>query len=193
MAAASSLVGRLWPSCAEHPSLPLYLGTSEAAVRAALSTKPAALLLEPTLAPAPRPVPFHLVFDWDSTLASDEGDLLISREGRAAFARHEWAQRNVPHAPGPLQPVLLACHGNPAFRLSVLTARTGAEAYRVLTTLAAWGVQVSALHFAGNQAKGPIAAAIAADLFLDDIRRHVEAAVHHGVRGGWVPFGAAME
>lgn len=173
--------------------LPLYLGNTEKDVRNALKTKPAALLFsaKPNLLPGLNP--FHLVFDWDSTVADEEGDNLISTKGRNVFCDHEWEHRHLPHKPGVLYPVFMAAISNSEFRVSVLTARTGKEAHRVLITLESWGVSTAALHFAGNQSKGPIAAAIQADLFFDDMLKHVKDAVNHGVNSAWIPIGNAKE
>jgi len=58
--------------------LPIYLGTSEVDVREALMSGPAAMLMKPkNLIPTDKNSLFHLVFDWDSTLASNEGDRIV--------------------------------------------------------------------------------------------------------------------
>lgn len=173
--------------------LPLYLGSTETDVRRALESTPAVVFFKATTNTLSGSTPFHLVFDWDSTVSDEDGDKLIAVKGRGAFCDYEWAHRHTPHNPGSLHPVFMAAASRPEFRVSILTARTGKEAYRVLTTLETWGVSTSALHFAGNQPKGPIAAAIQADLFFDDILRHVEDAVAHGVNSAWLPIGNARE
>lgn len=135
----------------------------------------------------------HLVFDWDSTLVDAEGDRHIQTHGRPSFEAQEWEQQHLPLKPGPLFALLAWAQGRNDVRTSILTARTAREAPRVLTTLAAWRFSVDALHCAANQRKGPIAAAIGAHLFFDDILRHVNDVTNCGVSAGWVPYGMATQ
>ena len=174
-------------------SLPLYLGSTEKEVRRVLKLTPAVVLFKAHTRELSSSLPFHLVFDWDSTISNKDGDALILTKGRTVFCDHEWTHRHTPHSPGALHSVFIAAVSCPKFRVSILTSRTGKEAQRVLTTLESWNVSTAALHFAGNQPKGPIAAAIQADLFLDDILRHVKDAVAHGINSGWHPIGRARE
>ena len=169
------------------------MGNTEKDVRHAIKSAPAALLFSVKEFSATGTTPFHLVFDWDSTVVDQEGDNLILTKGRNVFCDYEWEHRNIPHNPGILYPVFQAAILKPEFRVSILTARTGKEAYRVIATLESWGILTCALHFAGNQPKGPIAAAIQADLFFDDILFHVKDAVNYGVNSAWVPIGNAKE
>jgi len=48
--------------------------------------------------------------------------------------------------------------------ISILTARTGKESFRVMSTLAHWGVNVHGIYFCGSKEKGPIVAAIRLEL-----------------------------
>jgi hypothetical protein len=178
-----------------HPllsNLPLHLGSEEPLIRRLIADgHPAAVLVgDMPLIAKDR---LHLVFDWDSTLVDRTGDDLINRSGRAVFADNEWERRTTPHLPGPLFKLLIAAQAIPQVRISILTARTTREAHRVLTTLDAWQCRVDALHCSANGRKGPISAAIEADLFFDDIRRHADDAAACGVLAGWVPYGSANE
>lgn len=182
----------LWSAWADRlAGVPVRLLRGEAEARAELSKGPAAWLLAPSR--PPRSGPLTVCFDWDSTAASGAGDAFISQFGREAFAEREWALRKEPADPGPLFPAFKALSERKEVRVEVLTARTGTEAARVMATLEAWGIRPAALHFAGDRAKGPIAAATEADILFDDILRHALSAQANGVCGGWVPFGDAQE
>ena len=172
--------------------LPVYLGSNESDVRNALNTGPAAMLLAPKMPPkTKKDTRLHLCFDWDSTLVTNECDELAIREGFDTFLAHEWENRDIPHNPGPMYTLLMALQGISDVIVSVLTARTGRSALRVMTTLESWGCQMDAMHFAGGRDKGAVAAAMQADVFFDNLRRHTDDAVAHGIYAGWVPYGNA--
>lgn len=171
---------------------PVYLGENEGDVRNALAAGPAAVLLPPAAlsrhAKGPD-APLHVCFDWDGTLAtSRESDEVGAHFGFEAYLDYEWEHRFEPHEPGPLYDLLIALKKAPNVITSILTARGGRCAARVLTTLGAWDCQTDAMHFVGGADKGAFAAAMQADIFFDNLRGHAENAILHGVCAGWVPF-----
>lgn len=137
----------------------------------------------------------HLVFDWDSTLVDIDGDLLINKYGRDHFSDFEWENRRVPHNKGYMYNFFDAVYQCNDFNISILTARSAKEAYRVMNTLESWGCvnNLQGIHFAANRSKGKILKAMSADLFFDDLRKNIDDAVDCGVTSAWIPFGNATE
>ncbi len=169
---------------------PLYLGDNEREVRDALVSGPAAVLLPAQSRHAKSPnAPLHVCFDWDGTLATcNESDEVGAHYGLEAYLDYEWEHRFEPHEPGPLYELLIALKKAPNVVTSILMARGGRGAARVLTTLGAWDCQTDAMHFVGGAKKGCVAAAMRVDIFFDNLRCHAEDAITHGVCAGWVPY-----
>ncbi len=134
------------------------------------------------------PAFFHLCFDWESTLVSDESDKIILANGAKAFSEYEWDNRNIPHQPGPLYPLLLKIKDYSKIKISIFTARDGEESARVLTTLESWGVPFNSVYSMLNRTKGEMANLLQSDILFDDSLDNINDTLKHGCNTGWIPL-----
>ena len=133
-----------------------------------------------------------MIFDWDSTVASNDEHHAVKLFGNGRrpsdFTDYEWENRLIPHQEGPLYNFLMSVNNIKNIDISILTARTGKESFRVMSTLAHWGVNVHGIYFCGSKEKGPIVAAIGGDMFFDDRICNVQSAIKHNILAAWVPI-----
>ena len=138
----------------------------------------------------------RIAFDGDSVLFSDESDEFFRKHGLAAFSRSEAESCDIPMGPGPLLGLLHALTQlqkapdvGERVQVALVTARSIPAHARPINTIHGWGLRLDAAVFAGGMAKGPFVSAFGADIFFDDVRRHIESAESHSVTAGHVPFG----
>jgi 5'-nucleotidase len=119
------------------------------------------------------------------------------------FHRHEVAQSETPHAPGPLKDLFTkigffqkveatraaAEPGyRPALRVSIVTARNAPSNERVVTTLKAWGFNAAELFLMGGIEKKRVLDVLKPHIFFDDQLTHLEPA-SASVPSVFIPFG----
>ena len=138
----------------------------------------------------------RIAFDGDSCLFSDESDEYCREHGLAAFVRSESESRDIPMGPGPLKGLLQALielQASPDIgdrvRIAMVTARSIPAHARPINTIHHWGLRLDEAVFAAGLPKGPFLAAIGADAYFDDVRKHIDSATLHDVCAGHVPFG----
>jgi 5'-nucleotidase len=139
----------------------------------------------------------RIAVDLDSTLFSDESDLINQQEGLKKFQENEMAKVDVPLAAGPLMGLLIEiAHIQKRYptekapiRIVAATARGTKAAVRAINTARAWGLRFDEAIFSGGLPKGPLLAASGVDFFFDDTLKHVESAEAHDVPSGHVPYG----
>lgn len=139
----------------------------------------------------------RVAFDGDAVIFSDEAEKVHGELSLEGFHDHERRYANVPMSAGPLRPFLEVLHtiqqAFPAedcpIRTALVTAR-GLQAHRrAINTLHSWNIRLDEMMFLGGRNKGPFLKSFKADLFFDDSKRNIDAAVEHSVPSGHVASG----
>jgi 5'-nucleotidase len=149
------------------------------AAEASRAGVPAALMYDPPADFNPVADQVRLAFDGDSTIFSDQSDVIYHKHGLARFMEHERERAKTPLPPGPLAPFLRAIRefqkAAPAlFRIALVTARIGPARERALRTLTDWGVRVDEAFFCGNDPKARFISVFRPHIFFDDKDFHLD-------------------
>ncbi len=164
----------------------LFLSANQDDVRDALAAGfPAARVLPESATMERNANEIRIAFDGDAVLFSDEAERIFQRDGLGAFVSHERDNRELPLAPGPLQPLLEALHrlqkladqnAQMRIRTALVTARSAPAHERAIRTLMAWDIEIDEAMFLGGLDKGPFLREFEPDFFFDDQIRHCESA-----------------
>lgn len=164
----------------------LFLSVDASTVRGALERgMPAAQVLEPPAGDSDMTSPgaLHIAFDGDSVLVDGESDRVFDEQGVEAFIAHEVERVDIPMSPGPFQPFLLALGrvqsalaGQPAVKISLVTARNASAGRRFVHTFRHWGVNVDESFFLAGAPKAPILSVLRPHIYFDDRHEHLGAA-----------------
>ena len=180
----------------------LFLSTEPEDVRSALNNGVAAATLMSSSSKAEDDgSPLKFAFDGDAVLFSDESEQIFKEKGLDAFTENERNSAKQPMTGGPFRAFLAALHGlqsefpseNPLIRTALVTARSAPAHERVIRTLRAWNVRIDESLFLGGLPKGAFLKAYGADVFFDDQKTHIDAAVSSDVAAGHVLHGIANQ
>lgn len=139
--------------------------------------------------PFPEHRPIHVCFDWDSTVANSGGELIVREHGMDAFISHEIENVDIPHEEGPMLPLLRLLRDSPDFKISIVTARGGRSAARMLRTLQHWNIHVDGVFCCDGGDKGALSKAINADILIDDHHKNISDAFSNGIPAAVVKTG----
>ncbi len=177
----------------------LFLSTNEADVRSALAAGVPAARVYPhsRRASDAHPNEVRIAFDGDAVLFSDEAERVYQADGLDAFQAHEREHAEMPLAPGPFKPLLIALQRlqrDPAdamrIRTALVTARSAPAHERAIRTLMDWHIEVDEAMFLGGLPKGEFLREFEPDFFFDDQTGHIENAAAH-VPAGHVAAGVS--
>ena len=150
---------------------------------------PAGLVLGTQYADDHRDHELRIAFDFDGVLVDDQAEKIFQEHGLARFHSSERASALEPHAPAPLQELLLKIAHiqaaerhkavadptyQPRVRLAIITARNAPAHERMITTLRHWGITVDETFFLGGIDKRRVLEVFAPHLFFDDQRTHLD-------------------
>lgn len=172
-------------------SVSLFLSACEHDVKEAIMEgHPAGLVLGTQYTDDHRDHELRIAFDFDGVLVDDQAEKVFQEHGLARFHSSERASALEPHAPGPLQELLIKIANiqaaerqkavadpayQPRVRLAIITARNAPAHERMITTLRHWGITVDETFFLGGIDKRRVLEVFAPHLFFDDQRLHLDA------------------
>ncbi len=182
----------------------LYLSTHEEEVREAVDAGYAAGHVLPCgNAEDDGDTQLRIAFDFDGVIVDDEAEHQFASGGLPLFHHHEVEHRKRPLSSGPLMPLLKHVSNlqrlqreNPgavnapgkAIRVAILTARSMPAHERVITTLAAYDIEVDELLLTGGLEKKAFLDVMRPHMFFDDQLTHLEPAAQ-GIPCVHIPFG----
>lgn len=182
----------------------LYLSTHEEEVREAVDAGYAAGHVLPcSQTDDDGDTQLRIAFDFDGVIVDDEAENQFASGGLPLFHHHEVEHRKRPLNSGPLMPLLKQVSNlqrlqreNPsavnapgkAIRVAILTARSMPAHERVITTLAAYDIEIDELLLTGGLEKKSFLDVMRPHIFFDDQLHHLEPAAQR-VPCVHIPFG----
>lgn len=147
----------------------------------------------------------RIAFDFDGVLADDEAESIYKSSGQLSdFHRHEAANVNIPHNPGPLKKFLQRIsyiqklelekveqdpNYIPLLKISIVTARNAPSHKRVINTMRTWGISVNEAFFMGGVEKANVLRILKPHIFFDDQKLHLKSSSE--LPSVHIPFGIA--
>lgn len=122
----------------------------------------------------------HIGFDFDGVLASDEGEIVNTKDGYLAFHKYELDNQDKLIGDGPLiglfrKLLVLKNYDSEHIKVSIITSRSFLTSKRVLDKIANHHPElIDNVVFTSGGPKKEIIEALKLDLFFDDKKCHVD-------------------
>lgn len=184
----------------------LFLSANEEDVLKAIeSNYPAGVVLPSEVVFDDESEELRIAFDFDGVIVNDEAEIIFKEGELPEFHKHEVANANVPHQPGPLADLFKkisfiqkledeAVEQNHDYkrivRTAIVTMRSAPSHERVVTTLEDWGVNANETFFLGGMEKDRVLSRLKPHIFFDDQRSHLQSKAG-GIPMVHIPFGIA--